>query len=234
VCKITILFILFFFVFESNKSASRIIYYLKIIQDVVLGHPPPCTQISLWDLMNELLNVIGCCCPPPSHPFLLPSDTRGNACLPPCRDGFSILPRSGDDEIRFPQWRWWNTAPAYYYAIGNLSFLISSLSLSYTLSRTLSIYLYISIHCSLFPRCQSRTRVYIMILSLTRDVSTAYSLCVCVWCHVFFPYTPTHPPPAVVWQRQTLLVIYNRSHWYHLMSRRRFSSHYRLMHGRAV
>jgi len=154
--------------------------------------------------MNELLNVIGCCCPPPRHPFLLPSDTRGNACLPPCRDGFSILPRSGDDEIRFPQWRWWNTAPAYYYAIGNLSFLISSLSLSLTLTPSLSIaltlshtlshalYLYISIHCSLFPRCRSRTRVYIMILSLTRDVSTAYSsLCVCLVSRVFHLHSGT-------------------------------------------
>lgn len=147
--RFCLFFNFFFFVFESNKSTSRIIYYLKIIQDVVLGHPPPCTQISLWDLMNELLNVIGCCCPPPPprHPFLLPSDTRGNACLPPCRDGFSILPRSGDDEIRFPQWRWWNTAPAYYYAIGNLSFLISFLTLS--LSHAFSIYISLALSLSL-------------------------------------------------------------------------------------
>lgn len=185
VCKITILFIFFFvFVFESNKSTSCIIYYLKIIQYVVLGHPPPCTQISQWDLMNELLSVIGCCCPPPPprHPFLLPSDKRGNTSLPPLYDGFLYSPavatmkygsRSGGDEIRLPH----TIMPLAIYHFT---------SLSHSLSLALSIYLYISIHFSLFPRGRSYTHVY-MILSLTPHIHRPHrSVCV---CHVFFTYT---------------------------------------------
>lgn len=123
----------------------------------MLGHPPPCMQILLWDLMNELLNVIGCCCPPPRHPFLLPSDTRGNARLPPCHGGFSILP---------PQWQRWNTVPAVVVMkygsrilLFHWQFIIFHLfSLSLSLLFPLSTYLYISIHCSLLS--VSYTRVY--------------------------------------------------------------------------
>lgn len=39
VCKIAISFI--YFLFTGRTKARAIIYYLKIIQNVVLGHPPP-------------------------------------------------------------------------------------------------------------------------------------------------------------------------------------------------
>jgi len=114
-----------------------------------------------------------------------------------------------------------------------------SLSLSLTLSLTHSIYLSIHLYPLLSLSLSAANPAHACILWYSHSLATypppTRYVCVCVWCHVFFTYTPAHPPPAVVWQRQTLLVLYNRSHWYHLMSRRRrFSSHYRLMHGRAV
>lgn len=166
--------------------------------------------------MNELLNVIGCCCPPPRHPFLLPSDTRGNASLPPRRAAFSILPRSGDDEIRLPQWRRWNTAPAYYYAIGNLSFLISLAPLSALPPPTDPPHIPpIAVSLSLFPpfphtrvrERHSHSRPSSPPLPLL-SACVRVRVCVCVTC--FYLHTDT-PPPAVLWQRQTPLVIYNRS-----------------------
>jgi hypothetical protein len=123
--------------------------------------------------MNELLNVIGYCCPPPPHiSFPLPTvrHTSGEHCVlhhPMAPHGWFPSP---------PQWWRWNTAPAVVAAamkygsrilLCHWQFIISHLSHSLSLS------------LSLCPRsiphrwCHSRTRTH------SFDVL----------CHVFFTYT---------------------------------------------
>lgn len=184
VCKITILFIFFFrfrfwveqkhelynILFENN-SVRRTRSSAAVHANFAMGFDERATQRN-WLLLSAAA----------TSPLSASFRQAGKYVSTSPLRRVSILPRSGDDEIRFPQWWWWNTAPAYYYAIGNLSFHISL-----PLALSIYIYLYISIHFSLFPRGRSYTHVY-MILSLTPYIHRPLALCVCV-CHVFFTYT---------------------------------------------